>query len=261
MNLAAYLARLNYSGRTEPTLETLNALHLAHLYTVSFENLDIHLGCRIVLDEEKLFDKIVTQRRGGYCYELNGLFAALLRELGFDVSMLSAGVYEVEHNRFSPDTDHMTLLVRLDEPWLADVGFGDSFREPLRLNESRDQTQNGVSYRLVCDGNEWRMMERGSDGKWTDGYLFTLHPRRLLDFTFGNHYQQTSPDSHFTQKRVCSRATPEGRVTLSNMKLIITANGRREERLLANEAEYRAALNEHFGITLPAEAAFKDPVG
>jgi N-hydroxyarylamine O-acetyltransferase len=253
IDVSAYLRRLNYGGSTAPTLAALRALHLAHLYAVPFENLDIHLGRRIELDEEKLFDKIVVRRRGGFCYELNGLFAALLRGLGFDVSLLAAGVYEAEHERFGPEYDHMVLLVRLDEPWLADVGFGDSFREPLQLNNTDDQIQNGMAYRLVHDGDEWRMMERGLDGKWADGYQFTLRPRRLYDFTYGCHYMQTSPDSHFTQKRICSRATPDGRITLSDMRLILTANGQRQERSLADEAEYRLALKEYFDITLSHE--------
>lgn len=259
MDVTAYLDRLNYHGPVTPTLETLRALHLQHMLTAPFENLDIHLGRRIVLDEEEFFDKVVTRRRGGFCYELNGLFAVLLRELGFNVSLLSAGVYEAEHDRFGPDTDHLTLLVQLEERWLADVGFGDSFCEPLRLDETGIQIQNGVAYRVSCDGDEWKMMTQNADGKWADGYRFTLKPRRLYDFTYGCHYMQTSPDTSFTRKRICSRATPEGRVTLSDMKLIITANGGREERLLADEAEYRAVLEEHFGIALLPELIFKAP--
>ena len=260
IDVSAYLRRLKYYGPAAPTLDTLRALHLAHLYAVPFENLDIHLGRPIVLDEARFFDKIVTGWRGGFCYELNGLFAVLLRELGFDVSLLSAGVYEAEHDRFGPEGDHLTLLVRLDEPWLADVGFGDSFREPLRLNEAGEQAQNGMAYCLFSKGDEWRMMERGPDSRWQAGYLFTLKPRRLYDFTYACHYMQTSPDSHFTQKRVCSRATPEGRVTLSDMKLIITTDGQRQERLLNDDAEYRLALKDYFGVVLPAEACFRHPM-
>jgi len=250
MDVTAYLDRLNYHGPLTPTAETLRQLHLAHLYHAPFENLDIHLKRPIVLDEEKLFQKIVTRQRGGFCYELNGLFAALLRELGFNVSLLSAGVYQPEHDRFGPDYDHMVLLVQLEERWLADVGFGDSFREPLRLDEPGDRSQNGAGYRIARDGDEWTMMERGINGQWADGYRFTLRPRRLYDFTYANHYMQTSPDTAFTQKRICTRATPEGRVTLSDYRLIHTQNGRREERTLADEGEWRAVLQEQFGVML-----------
>ncbi len=250
MDIAAYLNRIDYRGPLAPTAETLRQLHLAHLYNIPFENLDIHLKRPIVLDEGRFFEKIVAQRRGGFCYELNGLFAALLRELGFNLTLLSAGVYESDQDRFGPDYDHMVLLVQLEERWLADVGFGDSFREPLRLDDPADQIQNGVAYRIARDDDEWTMMERGDDGKWADGYRFTLKPRRLYDFTYACHYQQTSPDSHFTQKRICSRTTPEGRFTLSDLRLIITADGQRQERVLADQGEYEAALKEYFGVVL-----------
>jgi len=247
MDITAYLQRIDYQGSPAPTAETLRALHRAHLLAVPFENLDIHLGRPIILDEKRLFHKIVERRRGGFCYELNGLFAALLRELGFDVTLLSARVYD--NGDFGPEFDHLVLLVQLEERWLADVGFGDSFREPLRLDEPGDQIQDGCVYRIAHDGTDWTMLERGEEGI-CDGYKFTLQPRRLADFADMCHYQQTSPDSHFTQRRICSRATPEGRITLSDMKLIVSARGERRERLLDSQEEYAAMLREHFGIDL-----------
>ncbi len=165
MDVSAYLARLNYSGPLTHTAEALRQLHLAHLYAVPFENLDIHLGRKIVLAEEKFFDKIVNQRRGGFCYELNGLFAALLRELGFDVTLLAAGVWNTEHERFDPEFDHLCLLVQLEERWLADVGFGETFREPLRFADPNDQVQSGKAYRIVRDGDWWIMHEPDSGGR------------------------------------------------------------------------------------------------
>jgi N-hydroxyarylamine O-acetyltransferase len=133
LHIESYLARINYHGALAPTAETLRALQVAHLLTVPFENLSIHAHEPIVLTDEALFTKIVTHRRGGFCYEANGLFAALLRALGCNVAMLSAGVAKPDGS-FSPDFDHMTLLVTLAERWLVDVGFGDSFLEPLRLD-------------------------------------------------------------------------------------------------------------------------------
>ena len=144
MAISAYLARIRYSGPLNCTSETLKQLQLAHLLTVPFENLSIHAAEPIVLDETALFDKIVRRRRGGFCYEVNGLFAWLLKALGFEVAMLSAGVAN-DHGVFSPDFDHMTLLVRLDEPWLADVGFGDSFVEPIKLKPWRESNQRASS--------------------------------------------------------------------------------------------------------------------
>ncbi|MCE7945709.1 MAG: arylamine N-acetyltransferase, partial [Chlorobi bacterium CHB1] len=220
----------------------------AHLISVPFENLDIHLGRPIALEEEALYDKIVRQRRGGFCYELNGLFAVLLRELDFEVNLLSGRV--MENGKFGPEFDHLTLIVQLEQRGLADVGFGDSFREPLRLDECNDQVQHGVAYRLSHSGEQWTLRRRLPGKDWEPQYCFTLQPHRLVEFDGMCHYHQTSPASHFTQKRICTRATPEGRVTLSDMRLIITANGQRQETVLQDEDEYRHALQEHFGIDL-----------
>ena len=250
MDVAAYLHRIHYRGPLAPTAETLRALHLAHHLAVPFENLDIHLGQPIILDEARFYDKIVRRRRGGFCYELNGLFAALLRELGFDVTMLSARVIDTKPGTIGPEFDHLVLLVQLEERWLADVGFGESFREPLRLDDPGEQQPGKGAYQVFRDGEVWKMMEKDVRGRLADGYLFTLQPRQLADFAGMCHYQQTSPDSHFTQKRICSLATPEGRVSLSDMRLIVTANGERSERELSGPADYAAALREHFGIEL-----------
>src|ERR1044071_1207906 len=147
MNIDAYLERINYTGSLEPTPETLRALQVAHLFAVPFENLSIHAGEPIVLDEDALFGKIVENRRGGFCYEANGLFAGLLRALGFDVGMLSAGVARREGG-FGPDFDHMALMVTLAERWLVDVGFGDSFLEPLLLDSRDEQVQGTRAFHI-----------------------------------------------------------------------------------------------------------------
>jgi N-hydroxyarylamine O-acetyltransferase len=246
MDVEAYLQRIGYNGDRIPNAETLHNLHHAHLLTVPFENLDIHWGRPIVLDEKSLYEKIVLRRRGGFCYEANGLFAALLRELGFNVTLLSARV--IDNGSPGPDFDHMTLLVQLEERWLADVGFGDSFREPLRLDDPSAQLQNHGAYRLIRDGEQWTLQARSSDNEWMPQYMFTLRPYQLADFAGMCHYHQTSPQSHFTQKRVCSLATPAGRVTLSDTRLIITQNGERQERILASQEEYAKTLREYLGI-------------
>ncbi len=255
MNVQAYLDRIRfdrikYGGPLAPTAETLRALQVAHLQAVPFENLSIHAGQPIVLDGDALFEKVVTRRRGGFCYELNGLFAALLRALGFEVSLLSAGVARRD-GTFGPDFDHMTLAVSLEERWLADVGFGDSFLEPLRLDERGEQVQGDRGYRLDEDGAHLILLQRqGADGPWDPQYRFTLQPRELPDYAGMCRYHQTSPQSHFTQKRVCSLATSDGRVTLSDLRLITTRGGGREERLLASEDEHAATLFELFGVVV-----------
>ena len=151
VDIDAYLGRIGYEGSREPSAETLGELQSAHLRAVPFENLSIHSGEPIVLEDEALFEKIVNRRRGGFCYELNGLFAALLRGLGFEVEMLAAGV-ATEADNFGPEFDHMTLLVKLDERWMADVGFGDSFLEPLRLDTPDEQVEGARAYKLFFRG-------------------------------------------------------------------------------------------------------------
>jgi N-hydroxyarylamine O-acetyltransferase len=251
MNVESYLERIGYDGPLDPTAETLRRLHLTHLYTVPFENLSIHWGEPIQLDDEALFEKVVTRRRGGFCYELNGLFAALLRALGFDVAMLSAGVGRPDGD-YSPYFDHMALLVTLEDRWLADVGFGDSFREPLRLDERGGQVEGDLAYRVEETGDGRLILARRAEGGlWKPQYRFGLEPHVFADYAEMCHFHQTSPQSHFTQNRICSLATPDGRLTLSGMKLITTRGGGREEREL-DEREYAEALREIFGIGAPS---------
>jgi N-hydroxyarylamine O-acetyltransferase len=249
VDVEAYLRRIGYAGPLAPGPETLRGLQVAHLLSVPFENLSIHAGEPIVLDDELLFDKIVRRRRGGFCYELNGLFAALLRALGFEVAMLSAGVAKAEGG-FGPEFDHMTLQVDLEQRYLADVGFGDSFREPLLLDERGEQVQGGEAFRIDDAGERLVLMRRRGDGGWRPQYRFGLGPHVCADFEDMCRYHQTSPLSSFTQKRLCSVATPDGRITLSGMKLITTGARGREERGLDNEAEYTNTLRELFGVEL-----------
>ncbi len=248
MDPIAYLERINYHGPTLPSAETLRALQLAHLQTVPFENLSIHAGQRIVLTDEALFTKIVEHRRGGFCYECNGLFAALLRSLGFEVTMLSAGV-ATSNGDYGEPFDHMALMVSGSERWLVDVGFGDSFLEPLLLDERGEQVQGKLAYKIVTE-DPYLILTRREMNTWTPQYRFTLQPYQYDDFAGMCHYHQTSPESHFTKKRICSRATESGRITLSDMRLIETRVDERHEQVLANREEYDAALQQHFGIVI-----------
>ena len=251
MNAAAYLARINYDGPLSPTAETLRRLQLAHLMTVPFENLSIHAREPIVLEDEALFEKVVTRRRGGFCYELNGLFAWLLRSLGFRVAMLAAEVRNAR-GEYGPPFDHMALLVTLDEPWLVDVGFGDSFLEPLKLEPHTEQVQGRRSYRLDPHDAGFVVMRSDADGPWTPQYRFDLTAYEYEDYAAMCRFHQTSPESHFTQRRICSLATPDGRITISGMRLITTTNTWRQEWELSSEQDYVEALRDRFGIALTA---------
>ena len=246
VDIARYLERIAYHGSREPILPTFQALHEAHLLAVPFENLDIFLGIAIVLDEPSLWTKIIEHHRGGFCYELNGLFALLLRALGFQVDLLSAAVAR-STGGVGPEFDHLTLLVHLEQDWLVDVGFGESFRKPLRMQAGPTQQQNGESYRLEREGEAWVYLVW--DGAWTPAYRFHMQPHALRDFAAMCRYHQTSPQSTFTQKRVCSLATCSGRITLSDELLITTSDGERTERVLT-EQDYRSVLAQEFGIVL-----------
>jgi N-hydroxyarylamine O-acetyltransferase len=261
LNINAYLERINYHGSLAPTAETLRGLQVAHLLTVPFENLSIHAGHPIVLEDDALFTKIVENWRGGFCYEDNGLFAALLRALGFNVAMLSAEVANAE-GQFGPNFDHMTLMVSLPvsslvssaQRWLVDVGFGDSFLEPLLLDERGDQVQRSRAYRILSDGTRLLLMRRDQGDEWKAQYRFTLQTYSYADYAGMCRYHQTSPQSHFTRSRICSRATEDGRITLSEMRFITTfqsgAHEVRQERTLASEVEYATILREQFGIVM-----------
>jgi N-hydroxyarylamine O-acetyltransferase len=250
LDTQAYLQRISYIGPLEVTAETLRQLQLAHLLTVPFENLSIHSGEPIVLDDKSLFEKIVRRRRGGFCYELNGLFAALLQSKGFEVTKLAAEVADAE-GVFGPPFDHMTLMVLLDKPWLVDVGFGDSFLEPLLLAEEIEVQQGRRTYRIIRNNDQLLLLQRTAGEEWKPQYRFTLQPHEYPDYLEMCRYHQTSPESHFTRNRMCSRATPDGRITLSGMRLIRTeANGERFEQELSGEDEFRELLSAHFGIDM-----------
>jgi len=247
MNYDSYLSRLNYHGPLETNLETLTALHLAHLHTVPFENLDIRLGYPITLSLPDMFKKVVEHRRGGFCYELNALFAWLLEQLGFNVSLLSARVYS--DKKLGPEFDHLLLQVHLDRNFVADIGFGDNFLKPLLLDTDTEQIQGEHAYQII-DSNLSKILQRRYNTGVELIYAFTLLPREFGDFADMCHFQQSSPESSFTQKTVCSRLTQDGRITLSNRLLIETGNGIRHETVIESADAYREILNTQFDIVL-----------
>lgn len=247
IDVSAYLQRINYHGSTAPTVDTLRALHRAHLLTVPFENLDVHRNKPIVLEEAALFEKIVVHRRGGYCYELNGLLASVLRALGFDVTLFSSNVI---HDGIPAEIDHLTLLIQLDDRYIVDVGFGDSSRLPLRLEEGGEQYGAGQRYRFTQADGRWILWSGAENNGWYDEYSFdaTMTPLTLPDFENANRYYQTAPESWFVQGRICSRATDDGRISLTGDSLIVTRNGQREEMPIEDEQAFVQALKRHFGI-------------
>lgn len=248
--LARYLDHIGYVGRRDPSPATLTALHRAHLMQVPFENLDIALKRPIVLDRDALVAKIVGGR-GGFCYENNAVFASALAALGFEVSMLSAEV-AMSPESYTAAFDHMTLLVRLEEPWIADVGFGDCFLDPMRLIEDVEQTDGRARYRFARERDVWVLWTSTSD-TWTPMYRFTEQPHPLTAFEARCTFLQTSPDSIFVQRLVCSRPTEIGRITLTSDALIVTEGDRRTTTPVAKEGR-EAVLAEYFDIHLHERA-------
>jgi N-hydroxyarylamine O-acetyltransferase len=242
-----YLARISASRPATADLQALRELQLEHLYAVPFENLSVHLGEPIVLDQDALTSKVAQRRRGGFCYELNGAFAALLTELGFRVSLLQARVFGTG-DLPGPPFDHMTLRVDLAEPWLVDVGFGRFTEQPLYLNSRDDQSDPAGIFRIAESPTGHGDLDVFADGK--PAYRVDPRPYALADFAPTCWYQQTSPASHFTQSLTCSIPTKSGRVTLSGDRLILTEGGTREERTLAGDAEILDAYRHYFGIDL-----------
>lgn len=253
MDVQTYLTRIQYLMPIKPDAQTLQGLHLAHMQNVPFENLDIGLKRPILLTEEALWNKIVVQKRGGFCYELNGLFAWLLKQIGFDVTYLNARVYNHE-GELGIDFDHLALLVSIPNEsarWLADVGFGDSFNEPLNFEERREQVEGLRSYRLEHTADGYITWQKNYDGSWERQYFFDLQPRNFpVDYEPTCSYHQTSPESSFTRGSIISKATPDGRVSLEDGRLILTKNGQRSMRPLQGRDQYRILLKEYFDITL-----------
>jgi N-hydroxyarylamine O-acetyltransferase len=250
----AYLRRIA-AARPAADADGLRSLHRAHQTAVPFENLSIHLAEPISLAEEDLVDKIIRRGRGGFCYELNGLFALLLEALGAEVTRVAARVHGDGH--LGPPFDHLALIVRVADgsgPWLADVGFGSHSVYPLALDSRTDQSDPAGVFRLadVAEGD----VDVLKDGK--PQYRIEMRSRLLDDFVPTCWYQQTSPASHFTQGTICSRLTDDGRVSISGRTLIRTSGGARTEERLPDDAALLAAYREYFGIVLSRAPSFPE---
>jgi N-hydroxyarylamine O-acetyltransferase len=241
-----YLKCIGYIGSPSPTIETLRALQRAHLLAVPFEALDCFLGVPIRLDREALFDKVVTRRRGGFCYELNGLFAELLVALGFTVSRLAARPFTAEG--LAPPFAHLALLVELDRRWLADVGFGFFALEPLDIDERNAQIRDERRFRLTEEDDALVAEELGMRSRW--GYRFTLEPHGLEDYRDQCRAYSTDPASGFVRRATVSQAYPDGWVTVTRDQVIGSRGGRCLDRPIKDDADWRRTLHELFGVDL-----------
>ncbi|XZF15638.1 arylamine N-acetyltransferase family protein [Chitinophagaceae bacterium MMS25-I14] len=253
MDFNRYLERIGIERTValNTDLQTLFRLQRAHLFYVPFEDIDIHTGIPIELNAEMFYDKVVNRNRGGYCYELNGLFAMLLQHLGFEVYYLSGRVGNGQ--KIGAEFDHLALLVNTEGTlWLVDVGFGDFSLQPLQINDEV-QYDGHKHYRIgktQIDGNTYLTGEKWNPAKkqFVGDYAFTLTPRTMNDFEAMNHYQQTDPKSHFVQNFICSLPVDGGRISMINKRLIIKQHDHRREIIVKDAAHRARLLQKYFNI-------------
>jgi N-hydroxyarylamine O-acetyltransferase len=255
----AYLQRIGLGGAASVSADGLESLHRAQAYAIPFENFDVLLGRGIDLDPEAVFDKLVRHRRGGYCFELNGLLLMALRTFGFDARALLARVHLSEP---PSGRGHMLLLVTLDgRQWIADVGFGGpGLRAPIPFELGRETEQDGQRFRLVAADPFGTMLQTGRDGQWQNLYSFDLSHVTSADIAYGNHFTSTHPSSFFTYRRVAALPRPTGRVTLYDMRMNTSENGTERSETLSGGSAFLAALEDAFGIVLDADYSALPPL-
>jgi N-hydroxyarylamine O-acetyltransferase len=256
LDLDAYLARVGYSGERAACFETLRGLHLAHATHIPFENLDILLGRPIQLDLASVQAKLVAARRGGYCFEQNTLFAAVLERLGFAVNRLGARVmFGTEEIR--PRT-HKLLAVEIEgDQWLADVGFGSSgLLAPVLLDQKDPVEQFGRVFRVDNRGNVRVLQTLNSDG-WFNLYAFTLERQYPIDYVVANHYTSTHPESPFVRTLIVQHMKQDKRWVLRERELTETDHNGTTTRNIPDDETLLAELAGVFGLHFPAGTRFR----
>lgn len=252
MQIDKYLERIKTKASKHIDFSFLDTLHKNHLLSVPFENLDVRLGREIKLNVDSLFNKVISQNRGGLCFELNYLFAWLLAELGFQVRIAASSVYDSEINRFEDGFDHMVLLVQLDQKYLVDVGFGDCFRSPVSLSGDPTEDISG-KYRVynLNQSDEYYFLQKQDQSEWKYVYKFSTENREAKDFYRYLNHVTTSPQSYHKIHTLCSIATVSGRVTLTDQNLTMTNNGTKIKSEITTDEEFINCLDHYFSINVP----------
>lgn len=245
--LARYLDRIGFNDDGAPTLACLRAVHHAHLLNIPYENLDIHLGRALVLDEDAIFDKLVAQKRGGWCYEMNALLAWALRAIGFAVQLLGTQA-ALDGQSTTMSLDHAIVLVALDEPYLADVGLGNGPREPLPLRAGA-HVQGPLTFQLEQTHGQWRLCNPRPNSY---SFTFDLQPRALGDFAPACTHLQTSSDSQFVKVTLGHRFTPDGVYSLRGLMLRYHDDDANtvDERIIGALDDFAVTLRDVFGLDL-----------
>ncbi|WP_162425806.1 arylamine N-acetyltransferase family protein [Pontibacter pudoricolor] len=252
MDIQLYLDRINYKSQVSVSREVLFDLQAAHLLSVPFENLDIHYKNKIRLDIASIYKKIVINRRGGFCYELNGLFYHLLKRLGFDVQMISGRVHSKD-GFYGEEYDHLAIVAKVDgKKYLVDVGFGKFSYSPLEIAPDVDLSDEFGLFRFDKAHDDYLRINLVENGNLIPQYLFSLKEREFLEFKGMCEFHQTSQKSHFTHKKVVSIVTRNGRKTLSNNQIKITDGG--TEKITEFEEElFELKLREHFNLEIKGD--------
>lgn len=251
LNIEAYLERIGFQSRILLSEEILHGLHKAHTLSIPFENLDVFFGRPIALDLPTLFGKLVTGNRGGYCFEMNGLFSAVLGKIGFEVVPLLARVAFDFNRQFGPKT-HQVLMVKTGSSrWLVDVGFGkDGIISPLLLDTTDDQHQFGRIYRIEPHPQFGYILDLRTPDRDFCQYAFTLDKCWPADFVMANHFTATYPESLFVKTLVCTMPTEQGRVTLTDRHLKIVSNSIVRQTEIRDLGDFGAKLSAHFKLDL-----------
>ena len=237
-------------GDLKPSLQVLKKLQKSHLLNVPFENLDIIAKIPIELNTEKLYQKIVINNRGGFCYELNSLFFQLLKNIGFEVKMVSARVYN-KNNCYGAEFEHMAIIVKIKKnEFLSDVGFGEFAFAPLKIELNTVQEDRRGLFKMEEYDSKHLQVSKNDSDKWIPEYIFSLQSRELKEYEEMCNYHQTSPDSHFTWKQMCTLPTENGRITVTGNTLKITEKNNHTEKYIENEKELKKILTDYFNISI-----------
>jgi N-hydroxyarylamine O-acetyltransferase len=248
--LDSYFERINYNGPTDVSLETLRQLHMTHAFNIPFENLDIHMGRKIVLTPEAFIDKLIVQRRGGYCYEMNGLFSLALEELGFKFDRLS-GRIKFGYPNLRPRTHQISIVYLDGKRWIADVSYGaHNLIAPMPFIDGHNEQQFTEQFRISKVDDRSFMLQGLLQGEWQNFYHAYLEPQLPIDFTLANWFNSTSPESGFVQRRITNLPTRTGRISMINDLLKIVENGVTTEIYAQDLDHYLALLKQYFGIEL-----------
>mgnify|MGYP000991729206 CR=1 FL=1 len=256
--ITRYFARVGYDGPRVASLTTLRALHRAHLLAIAYENLDIHLGLPLTLDPAAIFTKLVDERRGGWCYEMNGLFGWALGELGFKVTRATGAVMRAAAGD-AVIGNHLVLRVDLPEGvHLADVGFGDGPNEPFAVREGTFDS-NGFPYAVERTGDGWwRLVNHPAGG--AASFDFDPHPADETRLAAKCDELQTAETSVFVQNAVAFRQTPGAiDVLRGRVALRIRPDGT-GKRLIENADDLIATLKDVFALDLPEAAGLWDKI-